>query len=707
MAQTYDAVNSAIQGYYMNYAGLYIPEGNYKESKNPGFAISEQGFSYPVSLTNYIRWQLTQSRLKYFLFHELYRRDTWTRAVIDYIVRMSVRDPNMFTDDTDPDNADIDDINSFLCDAWEDGDFDDLTAGVHQDKLEYQQAYIYVQRERGGERRPQALFPLDARITFPITDQHGTIMFHAQVYNGRAVFFDKDEVLYFPRRNNGSDPKGLSPMESLYESIVMELSANKYNAALFENGLNIGAVFSIPNATTEDVEENLAYLEDHFSTPENAHRPLILKGEAKLLRDGMILTKDINWEALIAVARERVCAVFGVPESLLGIPGGANRSEGQVHERQTYITTIRPLRREFCRQFTRQFVRGMWNNKHIKLEEPINSLIPTKEDLESVALVAEIGATYNDIRAMMGLPRVPNGDYFVQKNPANGGMTRLDQIMPGLGDPHFDLEAYQLLHQEEQEVNQKNSLMGVNPPAGAGATAWAPPRPQDQIQVEPIGARIVDVSRSLIGYGFEYDYSEDYGDYVVARRTPLVPGSRGGTPYTTASGKIRYGPPPKGKAPNLNAPDGSDNNNTLVNPKDIASPKRLTPDERQQVRAAHAQISNLFRQAQMENWTNEEFMGQLDHLGWSRPSGAEEAFIDPYAARVKARQLAEADTGKTFTILGADGAYFIMEQDMSNFTPEANADRRNESRHTKGAISKSMGEYLTTLRAFTGGHNAP
>ncbi len=689
-------------GYYLDNTGVYLPLRTYKESKSVGQQVTDQGYAKPQTLEQYIRWQLQQTRRKYFVFHEMYRRDTWIRASVDYIVRRSTRDDNRLIDEADPLNPDIVDLKEFMDYCYPDGDFTDLYRGVVQDMLEYGQSYMYIERTKGG--KPVHLYPIESRITFPVTDFHGTILFHAQVYNGAVEVLENEDIIYFSWSNNGVDPKPLPPMETLIESVAMELNANKYNAMLFENNLNIGAIFSVPNATDEDIEDNLRYLKDHYATPENAHRPLMLKGDAKLLRDGALAVKDINFELLIKLARHRVSAVFGVPESLLGIPDNTNRATGNVHERNTYVNTVRPLRRYVNKRFTQKFIREVWGSKSVKLEEPINSMLPTKEELEAVDTAASVGLMYNDILEMMGLPRVPNGDYFVMKGP-NGTYQRLDLIaMPGLGDKHFDFDAYQLEHQATQEAQSQQAMeagmSGVEmpQPQGGAETPYVPPRSQDQIQLEPIAARIVDVSRSLVENNYEWDLEEAIlgdglmeiwtGDLVVSRRIPMAPGSRGSpNVYTTSGGKIRYGKPTGAqRKPGPEAP------NTLTNPRDPNTNPRLNPQEKLQMAHARSQVETLFRLAQQENWSNEQFMDKLETEGWEKASGTRDVFHDVRDARDEARRLGENYPDQAYTLLGADGAYFIMQKPLAEFEAKVSApksqDRKAGEKFDTGNIGK-------------------
>jgi HK97 family phage portal protein len=710
--------------YYEAYNGLTLPKlGKYKQSSNRAMQVAALTYGIPQTLDQYIRLQLAQSRRKFFVFHEVYRRDTWVRAAIDYIVRRATRDSNRLVDEKDPLNPDITDLHDFMSeDCNPDLDFEDLYKGLLQDMLEFQQGYLFIERTFGD--KVKALWPMDARITFPVTDFSGTILFHAQVYNGRVEVFMPDEVVYCPIRNNGSDPRGLPSIETLFDSVSMEHNANKYNAALFENNLNIGAIFSLPDATEDEIEQNKTYLEDQYATPENAHRPLLLRGNAKLLRDGALAIKDINFAELIALARHRVCAVFGVPESLLGIPDNTNRATGDIHERNTYVNTVRPLRRLLNRLITKQFIRKAWGSRSVKLDEPLNSMLPTQGEIEAVAKAAEVGLMYNDVLEMLGLPRVPNGDYFVMKIPGAGGYVRLDlTAMPGLGDPHFDFAAYQNEHQAQeaqaQDMAMQSAASGMPaPPPATSQFPYVPPRPQDQIQQEAIAARIVDLSRSLaFDAADEHDFLLEVWtpDVMVSRRIPMAPGSRGGsTLYFTSSGKARYGRPPRGKQPPADAKNGEPNRNSLTNPRDPNMPKRLTPEERLQMAAARSEVETLFRTAQAENWSNDEFFSQLQSNGWEPAADTRDQFHDARDARDEARRLSETYPENSYVILGADGQYFVMQKALADVGTPGEQRGVGEPSHrlavehrASGPVQRSMPPALDAwaarVRAFTGG----
>lgn len=211
----YSPLGREADSLYYQVGGIYVPKNiPLKESQARTLQVRDMHWANrPADLRQWVEVQLQQSRRRYFVYQEMYRRDTWIRATVDYIVRRVTRDENRLVDKTDPLNPDIADLQEFLDDCYENGDFHDIYEHIVRSLLIHAQAYVEVERDGAG--KPVALWPMDARITFPITDFHGTIIYHVQVYDKDTVWYTPDEVLYFPVVNNGSDPVGISTMETL------------------------------------------------------------------------------------------------------------------------------------------------------------------------------------------------------------------------------------------------------------------------------------------------------------------------------------------------------------------------------------------------------------------------------------------------------------------------------------------------------------
>jgi HK97 family phage portal protein len=408
-----------VPDYFSSAGGLLLPTKALVESKSKAIQVSSGGYLQftDASLELYVRQQLAQSRRKFFIFGEMFRRSVWVRSPIEWICNSATGlGDDKLVDPKAPSNPDIEDIEEFLDDCHPQLTYLDLRWMWYQSLKIYGQAYAYIEPDNNG--RPKGFWPLDPRVTFPVTDAHGTILFHAQVYNGKMVALMPEEVLYFAVPNNNTEGWALSPLETIYDSVALELNANAYNAALFENDLNLGMVFTAgASADKTVIDENDRVLRDKYTRPENAGRHLILYGDMKLLRDGAAALKDINFAELMHQCRLNGTTALGVPAFLLGVTDGMNRASGQIHERSTYVNTVRPLRQFVNRQFTKQFIRNVWGSRSIIMKEPLASMLAHPEQIEAASKVADMGvSTYNEYRQLLGLETVPHGDYPGMKN---------------------------------------------------------------------------------------------------------------------------------------------------------------------------------------------------------------------------------------------------------------------------------------------------
>lgn len=647
-----------VPGYYSTSGGILLPKSAIVESKSKAIQVASGGYLqfFDMDLELYVRQQIGQSRRKWFIFFEMFKRSVWVRSCVDWVCRNGIAlGDDRLVDPKFPSNPEIDDLEAFFEECHPVFPINYLRWQWYQSLQVYGYAYSYIEPDRNG--RPLHLWPLDPRVTFPITDQHGTILFHVQVYNNKIIALLNSEVLYMPMPNNNTEASPLSPLETIYDSVSLELNANSYNAALFENDLNLGMVFSSASADKQTIDENDRILKDKYARPENAGRHLILYGDMKLLRDGAMALKDINFADLIHQCRLQACTVLGVPQFILGITEGTTRAAGQIHERATYVSTVRPLRQFQNAMLTKQFIRKAWGAKNIIFKEPIGSMLAHPEQIDAASKVADIGvSTYNEYRQLLGLEEVPNGDYPMMKIPGMGGYIRPDQTAaPGLMDPHFDFDAYVRAHEAEEETNAQMAANGIQPQPG---TPYVPPMSWNIPQEDPIAARIIDISRS---FG---DDGEDYTGWIVERRTPIVPGARGGNVYFTKTGQPRYGAPPKGPQAPLTARDGTPNNNSIVNPKDPPANPRMTPEEKGQLLAARAQVTSLLSSALDQNWTDEQFFSGMKQAGWDTVAGAGN-FTSAGDARSAASILSEQYPDNVYTVIGSEGQYQVMYQALS------------------------------------------
>lgn len=133
------------------------------------------------------------------------------------------------------------------------------------------------------------------------------------VGNGTNVkYFYPEQVLEIKLYANG-----VSPLESLEDSIATEIAAKKYTYSYFKNATKTGMVLTLEKGSAADAKQNKEWLMNEYSKPAGAWKPLFLLGGVKMVASGAN-TSDVQYLEIRAFNKTECCAATGVPESMFG-----------------------------------------------------------------------------------------------------------------------------------------------------------------------------------------------------------------------------------------------------------------------------------------------------------------------------------------------------------------------------------------------------
>lgn len=143
------------------------------------------------------------------------------------------------------------------------------------------------------------------------------------------------------------DHYGFAPLEAALIALDTHNAAGRWNKALLDNSARpSGALIYAPKEggeLSDDQFERLkGELEDRYSGPARAGRPLLLQGGLDWKAMGLT-PKDMDFiEAKHSASRD-IALAFGVPPMLLGIPGDNTYANYQEANRAFYRLTVLPL----------------------------------------------------------------------------------------------------------------------------------------------------------------------------------------------------------------------------------------------------------------------------------------------------------------------------------------------------------------------------
>ena len=191
----------------------------------------------------------------------------------------------------------------------------------------------------------------------------------------------QSRILHLKQFHPLDDWYGLSPVEAAAYSIDQHNEAGAWNQALLQHGARpSGALVVNRKEAGGQLSEEQYYrikqqIEQQFSGPENAGRPLLLEGGLDW-KEMSLSPKDMDFiEAKHSSARD-IALAFGVPPQLLGIPGDNTYSNLAEARLSLWEQTILPLVQEWV---------GALNHWLLPMFDNSLSLRPHYDDISALS----------------------------------------------------------------------------------------------------------------------------------------------------------------------------------------------------------------------------------------------------------------------------------------------------------------------------------
>lgn len=151
--------------------------------------------------------------------------------------------------------------------------------------------------------------------------------------------YKPSEIFYIRRERSTRNPaNGRSKLEGVVWDSMTDLEAMKSNYFFFENDSVPRALISLDPEADWDDEDTIAagrQIKKDLTGSENRHKSIL----STLVKDVKMLTmsnKDIEFISQRKLTTDKVCAVFGVPKTILGYTENVNYANAQ-EQYQKYI----------------------------------------------------------------------------------------------------------------------------------------------------------------------------------------------------------------------------------------------------------------------------------------------------------------------------------------------------------------------------------
>ena len=229
-------------------------------------------------------------------------------------------------------------------------------------------------------------------------------------YQDEARPLNSDEVIHIVDLILPGQLKGLSRVETLKQSLGLNIALSDYAARFFGTGASAAGVIEFPGNLTSEQAKQLADGFDarHRNGTRRAHKTGVLSGGAKFV------STQLDPEASQALesrkfAVEEIARAFNVPLHLLGVPGTASYASVEQNNLQFVSMTLRPLAEKVEGAFSRllpgdAFIKFQFNDL-------LRADLQTRVQSYSVGTQAGFYST-NDIRRLEDMEPVEAGDQY-------------------------------------------------------------------------------------------------------------------------------------------------------------------------------------------------------------------------------------------------------------------------------------------------------
>jgi HK97 family phage portal protein len=229
-------------------------------------------------------------------------------------------------------------------------------------------------------------------------------------YEGENKVLSGDEIIHIVDLILPGELKGLSRVETLKQSLGLNIALSDYASRFFGTGASAAGVIEFPGNLTSEQAKQLADGFDarHRNGTRRAHKTGVLSGGAKFVSTQ---TDPESSQALESrkFAVEEIARAFNVPLHLLGVPGTASYASVEQNNLQFVSMTLRPL----AEKVEAAFSRLLPGDGFIKFN--FNDLL--RADLEARIRSYSVGTqagfySTNDVRRLEDLPPVDQGDQY-------------------------------------------------------------------------------------------------------------------------------------------------------------------------------------------------------------------------------------------------------------------------------------------------------
>lgn len=289
--------------------------------------------------------------------YDAYLNSVWISACVDVIAKRITSGGMVIelTEHGKENQAEYDELHTFLHYINEDEDFLQLIRSIVTDLLIYGEAYMEIVRKNG---KPFSLHKIDCITMNYVLDKHGQVVKYVQnmTHSTETIEFQPDEVIRWWMPDPKASKKALSPIERILGSVDADTHMADWVRAFFRKGARPPFWIKFKGSQAE-AARFVTWLRENYTGQANAHVPLVLYEEAELHEVGKGAV-DMDYSKGRAMMRQEILAGYQVPPAIVSQieSGNLGGGTGESQDKSFQFNACDPVKQLIFEKFNYRIV---------------------------------------------------------------------------------------------------------------------------------------------------------------------------------------------------------------------------------------------------------------------------------------------------------------------------------------------------------------
>lgn len=283
----------------------------------------------------------------------------------------------------------------------------------------YGESFWLILRTFSKEGTPQKAMRLNPRYMTPVVRNGLVIEWKYGPVSGSEIpdRYKPEQILHFKLDDPESDVSGLSPLHCLQRAVAQDLFAMEYNESFFKNSAQTGTIFIVKTSTEAEAKRNRQWLQENYTGPENAHRPLLLEGDVDVEKS-VSSPQEMEFLRGRMLLRQEIAMALEVDLEKLGVHEASNRSVATEVDDSFHSESVWPRQVVLEEEINNQLIQRVFGWSDIMFEQEDRDPRRTQDQADTDDKNLKAGReTINVQRERLGLPPVPGGELAFVMTP--------------------------------------------------------------------------------------------------------------------------------------------------------------------------------------------------------------------------------------------------------------------------------------------------